>query len=107
MESTLMLTNRRKKNSFSFLSLFLYYSILFVSAWLSSICSLEKSVTFFAPEVTRWQAEALIAIQEAAEDFLVCLFEDAMLCAIHAKRVTLMKKDFDLARRLGGEGQPW
>ncbi|MCD9641397.1 centromeric histone H3 [Datura stramonium] len=44
---------------------------------------------FFAPEVTRWQAEALIAIQEAAEDFLVHLFEDAMLCAIHAKRVTL------------------
>ncbi|WMV54504.1 hypothetical protein MTR67_047889 [Solanum verrucosum] len=60
--------------------------------------SLEKSVTFFAPEVTRWQAEALIAIQESdivilqvAEDFLVCLFEDAMLCAIHAKRVTLSK----------------
>ncbi|XP_059312499.1 histone H3-like centromeric protein CENH3 isoform X2 [Lycium ferocissimum] len=62
---------------------------------------------FFAPGVTRWQAEALIAIQEAAEDFLVHLFEDAMLCAIHAKRVTLMKKDFELARRLGGKGQPW
>uniref|UniRef100_M0ZH06 Histone H3 n=1 Tax=Solanum tuberosum TaxID=4113 RepID=M0ZH06_SOLTU len=46
---------------------------------------------FFAPGVTRWQAEALIAIQEAAEDFLVHLFEDAMLCAIHAKRVTLSK----------------
>ncbi|XP_004250682.1 histone H3-like centromeric protein CENH3 [Solanum lycopersicum] len=61
---------------------------------------------FFAPEVTRWQAEALIAIQAAAEDFLVCMFEDAMLCAIHAKRVTLIKKDFDLARRLGGKGQP-
>ncbi|XP_010326926.1 histone H3-like centromeric protein CENH3 isoform X1 [Solanum lycopersicum] len=62
---------------------------------------------FYAPGVTRWQAEALIAIQEAAEDFLVHLFEDAMLCAIHAKRVTLMKKDFELARRLGGKGQPW
>ncbi|KAK4339374.1 hypothetical protein RND71_040836 [Anisodus tanguticus] len=57
--------------------------------------------------VTRWQAEALIAIQEAAEDFLVHLFEDAIFCAIHAKRVTLMKKDFELARRLGGKGQPW
>ncbi|KAK4379217.1 hypothetical protein RND71_001079 [Anisodus tanguticus] len=44
---------------------------------------------FFAPGVTRWQAEALVAIQEAAEDFLVHLFEDAILCAIHAKRVTL------------------
>ncbi|TMW91726.1 hypothetical protein EJD97_013977 [Solanum chilense] len=62
---------------------------------------------FYAPGVTRWQAEALLAIQEAAEDFLVHLFEDAMLCAIHAKRVTLMKKDFELARRLGGKGQPW
>ncbi|KAG5626962.1 hypothetical protein H5410_012180 [Solanum commersonii] len=46
---------------------------------------------FFAPEVTRWQAEVLIAIQEVVEDFLVHLFENAMLCAIHAKRVTLMK----------------
>uniref|UniRef100_A0A803NVT6 Histone H3.2 n=1 Tax=Cannabis sativa TaxID=3483 RepID=A0A803NVT6_CANSA len=61
----------------------------------------------FAPEITRWQAEALVALQEAAEDFLVHLFEDSMLCAIHAKRVTLMKKDFELARRLGGKGRPW
>lgn len=60
-----------------------------------------------APSVTRWQAEALVAIQEAAEDYLVHLFEDAMLCAIHAKRVTIMKKDWELARRLGKKGQPW
>ncbi|KAL3741383.1 hypothetical protein ACJRO7_016940 [Eucalyptus globulus] len=60
-----------------------------------------------APDITRWTVEALYAIQEAAEDFLVHLFEDAMLCAIHAKRVTLMRKDFELARRLGGKGQPW
>ncbi|KAF8413302.1 hypothetical protein HHK36_001280 [Tetracentron sinense] len=46
-------------------------------------------------------------IRTAAEDYLVHLFEDAMLCAIHAKRVTLMKKDWELARRLGGKGQPW
>ncbi|KAJ7962543.1 histone H3 [Quillaja saponaria] len=58
-------------------------------------------------EVSRWTPEALIALQEAAEDYLVLLFEDAMLCAIHAKRVTLMKKDFELARRLGGKGRPW
>ncbi|CAL5339914.1 unnamed protein product [Camellia sinensis] len=44
---------------------------------------------FFAPKVIRWTAEALVAIQEAAEDYLVHLFEEAMLCAIHAKRVTL------------------
>ncbi|MED6209224.1 centromeric histone H3 [Stylosanthes scabra] len=58
-------------------------------------------------EVTRWTAEAMIAIQEAAEDHLVRLFEDGMLCAIHAKRVTLMKKDMELARRLGMIGRPW
>ncbi|KAG5251711.1 histone H3 centromeric protein [Salix suchowensis] len=61
----------------------------------------------FSQEINRWTAEALVAIQEAAEDFIVHLFEDGMLCAIHAKRVTLMKKDFELARRLGGKGQPW
>ncbi|CAN8295956.1 unnamed protein product [Cochlearia groenlandica] len=55
-------------------------------------------------QVTRWTAEALVALQEAAEDFLVSLFSDSMLCAIHARRVTLMRKDFELARRLGGRG---
>ncbi|OVA01937.1 histone H3 [Macleaya cordata] len=43
----------------------------------------------FSRDVCRWQAEALVALQEAAEDYLVHMFEDAMLCAIHAKRVTL------------------
>jgi histone H3/H4 len=43
-----------------------------------------------------------LALQEAAESFLVGLFEDATLCAIHAKRVTIMKKDFDLALRIRG-----
>ncbi|KAL9247878.1 hypothetical protein vseg_021260 [Gypsophila vaccaria] len=67
-----------------------------------------KEITFrFAPEVSRWQAEALAAIQEAAEAFLVRLFEDGMLCAIHAKRVTLMKKDMELARRIGGRERGW
>nr|AJD07111.1 CenH3 [Gossypium robinsonii] len=61
----------------------------------------------FAPDISRWQAEALVAIQEAAQDYLIQLLGDAMLCAIHAKRVTLMKKDIQLARRLGGMGQPW
>ncbi|KAL7239052.1 hypothetical protein ACSBR2_005032 [Camellia fascicularis] len=71
------------------------------------IRTVREISNFFAPKVTRWTAEALVAIQEAAEDYLVHLFEEAMLCAIHAKRVTLMKKDMELARRLGGKGQPW
>jgi len=50
----------------------------------------------------RWQAQAMLAIQEAAESYLVRLFEDANLCAIHAKRVTIMRRDIQLARRIRG-----
>ena len=50
----------------------------------------------------RWTAEALLALQESSEDFLVHLFEDCNLCAIHAKRVTIMPKDLQLARRIRG-----
>ncbi|KAI0068535.1 histone-fold-containing protein [Artomyces pyxidatus] len=52
----------------------------------------------------RWQSSAILALQEASEAFLVHLFEDANLCAIHAKRVTLMARDIQLARRIRG---PW
>ena len=51
----------------------------------------------------RFQSAALLALQEAAESYLTGLFEDANLCAIHASRMTVMKKDLDLARRLRGE----
>nr|AJO61226.1 CenH3 [Trigonella foenum-graecum]AJO61228.1 CenH3 [Trigonella foenum-graecum]AKA94114.1 centromere-specific variant of histone H3 [Trigonella foenum-graecum] len=55
-------------------------------------------------EVSRWTAEALLSLQEAAEDYLVHMFEYGMLCALHARRVTLMKKDIELTRRLTGIG---
>jgi len=55
-----------------------------------------------APEPFRWTAVALLAVQEATEDFMVHLFEDCNLCAIHAKRVTIMPKDLQLARRIRG-----
>ncbi|XP_057453143.1 uncharacterized protein LOC130745007 [Lotus japonicus] len=51
----------------------------------------------------RFQSDAVDALQEAAEAFLVGLFEDTNLCAIHAKRVTIMRKDLQLARRIRGE----
>eukprot|EP00158_Paraphelidium_tribonemae_P007040 Partr_v1_DN28085_c1_g1_i3_m57504 putative histone H3 len=51
----------------------------------------------------RWQSHAILALQEAAEAFLVHLFEDANLCAIHAKRVTIMQRDIQLARRIRGQ----
>jgi len=53
-------------------------------------------------EPYRWQAAAILALQEASEAHLVGLFEDTNLCAIHAKRVTIMPKDMQLARRIRG-----
>ena len=52
----------------------------------------------------RWQAQALMALQEATEAYIVSLFEDTNLCANHAKRVTIMVKDIQLASRLRGRG---
>ena len=51
----------------------------------------------------RFQGTAIEALQEAAEAYLIGLFEDTNLCAIHAKRVTIMPKDIQLARRIRGE----
>ncbi|KAF1324779.1 histone H3, partial [Globisporangium splendens] len=51
----------------------------------------------------RFQGSAVLALQEAAEAYLVGLFEDTNLCAIHTKRVTIMPKDIQLARRIRGE----
>lgn len=54
-------------------------------------------------EGLRFQSTAIVAIQEAAESYLVGLFNDTNLCAIHAKRVTIIPKDMQLARRIRGE----
>ena len=51
----------------------------------------------------RFQAVAILCLQEAAEAYLVGLFEDTNLCAIHAKRVTITPRDLQLARRIRGE----
>lgn len=45
----------------------------------------------------------ILALQEAAEMYLIGLFEDINLCALHANRVTIMPKDIQLARRIRGE----
>ena len=50
----------------------------------------------------RFQAAALAASQEASEAFLVGLMEDSNLCAIHARRVTIMPKDLKLSQRIQG-----
>ena len=57
---------------------------------------------FYHPDL-RFQSAALGALHEAAEAYLVGIFEDTNLCAIHAKRVTIMPKDMALARRIRGD----
>ena len=54
-------------------------------------------------ETLRFREDAVDSLQEAAEAYLVGLFEDTNLCALHAKRVTIMPKDIQLARRIRGE----
>lgn len=53
----------------------------------------------------RYQSGALSALQEATEAYIVGLFEDTNLCAIHAKRVTIMPRDIQLAMRIRGDGR--
>ena len=50
----------------------------------------------------RFQGTAVLALQEASEAYLVGVFEDTNLCALHAKRVTIMPKDMQLAMRIRG-----
>ena len=59
---------------------------------------LEYASTF------RIQTAALSALQEGVEAYIVGLFEDTNLCAIHAMRVTIMPKDMQLAQRIRGYG---
>ena len=60
------------------------------------ICEDEKSGL-------RWQAAAILALQEAFEDYLVNLFSDCVLEAIHGRRITVMPKDIHITRRIRGE----
>jgi histone H3/H4 len=49
------------------------------------------------------QSLALLALQESTEAYIWSLFEDAQLCAIHAKRVTIYQSDMALSRKIRGE----
>lgn len=64
---------------------------------------LVREITMDFKTDLRFQSAALGALQEASEAYLVGLFEDTNLCAIHAGRVTIMPKDMQLARRIRGE----
>ena len=65
------------------------------------IC-MDSMVCSWGAEI-RWQANALIALQEASEAYLVNLLSNANLAAIHAKRVTILPKDIHIVRRITEE----
>ena len=56
-------------------------------------------------DMERFRPMSLLSMQESVEAFSVGLFEDANLCAIHARRVTIMPKDMQLALQIRGENQ--
>ena len=56
---------------------------------------------------SRIQISAILALHEAAESYLILLFEDVNLCVIHSKQITIMPKDIRLARHIGGETSSW
>ena len=64
---------------------------------------LVREVAAHAKEGLRFQASAVLAMQEATEAHMVNLFADTCLCAIHGGRVTIMPRDIQLARRLRGD----
>ena len=63
----------------------------------------EDKKSYLSEGGYRFQCAAFVALQEAAEAYLVGLFEDTQIAAVHAKRVTIMPKDMQLARRIRGE----
>ena len=89
------------------------------TAALRDICHFQKSTALLirklpfqrlVREITQdfktelqFQSAAILCLQEAAEAYLVSLFKDTNLCAIHARQVTIMPKDIQLARQIRGE----
>lgn len=64
---------------------------------------LVREVGHGAKDGLRWAAAAVGAVQEATESYVIGLLSDSNLCALHARRVTIMPRDIHLARRLRGE----
>ena len=67
-------------------------------------CRLVKEITESVSNGDfRYTTQAMEALQEASEAYLVGLMEDSQLCSFHAKRITLMKRDLQLAQRIRGD----
>ena len=65
-------------------------------------CLVREITQHFSPDL-RFRSAAITGLQEASKAYLICLFEDTNLCAIHAKRVTIMPKDIQLVRHIRGK----
>lgn len=63
-----------------------------------------RNIAFAVGPSLRFQSSAILALQEATEQYLTQLFEEANLCALHAKRVTILPKDLFLAKKIRGDG---
>ena len=61
---------------------------------------LVKEILYFYKDDARISNQALACLQECAEEALVSLFEDAQLCAIHAKHITILDRDIQLAKKI-------
>ena len=55
----------------------------------------------------KFQSTAITALQEVPENFIVGLFEDVNLLAVHAKRITVMPRDIRLAVRSEHDHHRW
>jgi histone H3 len=66
----------------------------------AAFCRLVKEIGQDYRTDMRWQSSAMLALQEAAEAFLIQNFQNANLIAIHTKRVTITPKDLQLSRKL-------
>lgn len=64
---------------------------------------LKVTSDWIEEDITRWSGDAILLLQERCENYLTKLLEDTNLCAIHAKRSTIMPKDVRLTRRIRGE----
>jgi len=63
----------------------------------------EETIRLTRSKDFKWQSNALEALQEASEAYVCAVLSDAYLCSLHAKRVTLMVRDIQLARRIRGD----
>ncbi|PSN40779.1 Nicastrin [Blattella germanica] len=103
MKPDLSIKNQPKPFYLHNIKLFVELSHLSNHGWNSETNITNFYIHQYGPSSNKIQSSAVMALQEASEAYRFSLFKDTNLCAIHAKRVTIMPKDIHLARRIRGE----